>query len=249
MITKATFVFSLLAATLAGGAPAGAVVGATDDGERFANQVVMVLTREDDKAGFCTGVVLGPRIVLTAAHCLRAARDMAVHYRDEAGRPVLVPVAAAAAHPLYRADAIAKREASIDLGLVETQTPLPQRFDKARLASGDGPPVGDTAILAGYGLGREGDPKTGGSLRSAPLEVRAPLSLILLWLRDARQNGAGACSGDSGGPLFSSEGESVLAIVAWTSGPRGSHCGGLTQGVLVAPQREWIDATIARWSP
>jgi hypothetical protein len=39
----------------------------------------------------------------------------------------------------------------------------------------------------------------------------------------------------------------VLAIVAWTSGPRGRHCGELTQGPLVAPQRAWIDATLARW--
>lgn len=232
---------------LAGAAPAAAVVGAASEDSRFANQVVMVLTRGGDKAGFCSGVVLSPRVVLTAAHCLRPVQDMAVHYRDESGQPVLVPVQAVVAHPLYRADAIVKRVASIDLGLVETATPLPARFAAVRLADGDGPDVGEAAILAGYGVAREGEAKTGGALRSATLQVRAPLSHILLWAEDAAQPGVGACSGDSGGALFSADGDTLVAIVAWTSGSHGGHCGALTQGPLVAPQRGWIDTTLARW--
>ena len=239
----------LAAASLGWVAPAVAVVGASDEDARFANHVVMVLTRGADKAGFCSGVVLGPRVVLTAAHCLRPAKDMLVHYRDEAGKPVVVAVQAAAAHPLYHADAIAQRVVSIDLAMVETRTPLASRFTAARLASGDGPAVGETTILAGYGIAREDEPLTGGALRSARLRVRAPLSRILLWAEDADQAGAGACAGDSGGPLFSGDGETVLAIVAWSSGPRGRHCGALTQGPLIAPQRGWIDATLARWLP
>jgi hypothetical protein len=236
-----------LAACFTSLSPAAAVVGATTEDGRFANRVVMVLTRGGDKEGFCTGVVLAPRVVLTAAHCLGAVRDMAVHYRDEAGRPVLVAVRAAVAHPLYRADAIVKRVESIDLGLVETATPLADVFAAAPLATGEGPAVGDAAILAGYGVGREGDAKTGGALRSAKLQVRAPLSRILLWAEDPGHAGVGACSGDSGGPLFSADGDSVVAIVAWTSGSHGGHCGALTQGPLVAPQRDWIDAVLARW--
>ncbi|MBV8474223.1 MAG: trypsin-like serine protease [Hyphomicrobiales bacterium] len=231
-------------AAFAAAAPAGAIVGGADDGSGFANQVVMVLTRGEDKAGFCSGVVLGPRVVLTAAHCLRPAQDMAVFFRDDKGAPVLLPVAAAASHPLYHADAVAKRIVSIDLALIELGAPLPDRFAAPRLASGDGPDVGEAAIVAGFGVTREGEPKTGGSLRSAKLQVRAPLSRILLWAGGAEQEGA--CYGDSGGPLFSSEG-TVLAIVAWSAGSHGGRCGTLTQGPLVAPQRAWIDATLVRW--
>src|ERR1700727_3434993 len=89
-------------------APARALVGAEPDG-RFADRVAMVLIRGGDKAGFCSALVLSPRVLLTAAHCLRPLRDMAVHYRDAAGAPVVIPVDAAVAHPLYRADAIKPR--------------------------------------------------------------------------------------------------------------------------------------------
>jgi len=240
-------IIALVAAALSVG-PAGAVVGPSESGVRFADHLIMVLSRGGDREGFCTGIVLGPRAVLTAAHCLRPTRDMVVAYRDETGRPVLVAVAAAVAHPLYRANAIAERQVSIDLALIETETPLDPRFTPARLAEGDGPAVGDETILAGYGVASEGIPSTGGALRSARLKVRAPLSRILLWAEDGAEGGAGACGGDSGAPLFLADGETVAAIVAWTSGAeRGRRCGGLTQGPLVAPQRDWIDATLAHW--
>jgi len=234
------------AAVLAG-APASAVVGPSESGARFADHLVMVLARGGDHEGFCTGIVLGPRAVMTAAHCLRPTQDMAVAYRDASGNPVLIAVAAAVSHPLYRANSIAERRVSIDLALVDTETPIDPRFTPPPLAVGDGPAVGDDAILAGYGVANEGAPTSGGTLRSARLKVRAPLSPILLWTEDAA-GGAGACGGDSGAPLFLADGETVAAIVAWTSGAeRGRRCGGLTQGPLIAPQRDWIAATLARW--
>jgi hypothetical protein len=208
----------------------------------------MVLARGGDREGFCTGIVLGPRAVMTAAHCLRPTQDMAVAYRDATGKPVLIAVAAAVSHPLYRANAIAERRISIDLALIETETPLDPRFTPPRLAEGDGPAVGDETILAGYGDAREGTPSSSGALLSARLKVRAPRSPILLWTDDGAAGGAGACGGDSGAPLFLADGETVAAIVAWTSGAeRGKHCGGVTQGPLIAPQRDWIEATLARW--
>lgn len=241
--------FALAAlAALAAAQSASAMVGPAREDAQFADQVVMVLTRGAEGSGFCSGVVIAPRVVLTAAHCLRPVGDMLVHYRDAAGAPILVPVEAVAVHPQYRADAIARRVVSIDLGLIETRTPLPVPFRPAVLARGEAPPVGEAATAVGYGVAREGEPKTGGVLRAASLSVRAPASQVLLWAADPTQAGAGGCSGNSGGPLFAADGETVLAVVAWTSGPRGGKCGAITQGPLLAPVRDWIDTVLAGWS-
>jgi hypothetical protein len=233
---------TLVAALAAPLASARALVGAEPDG-RFANRVAMVLIRGGDKAGFCTGLVLSPRVLLTAAHCLRPFRDMAVHYRDAAGTPVIIPVDAAIAHPLYRADAIKARVESIDLALIRTARPLDSRFAAAAIGGGGPPAIGASAIVSGFGAAREGDWSSGGSC-AASLAVREPASPVLIGPSDGRR--PGACSGDSGAPIWSADGSAAIAIVAWAQAAHGRGCGGLTQGPLLAPVKGWIEETERR---
>ena len=234
---------ALLAALAAPFTSARALVGAAPDG-RFADRVAMVLIRGGDKAGFCSALVLSPRILLTAAHCLRPlSRDMAVYYRDAGGAAVIIPVDAAVAHPRYRADAIQARALSIDLALIRTARPLAPRFAAAAIADGKAPPIGKAVILSGYGAAREGDWSSGGTLRSVTLAVREPASSVLLWAADPSGRPAGACSGDSGAPIWSADGSTAIAIVAWAQAPHGRGCGGLTQGPLLGPLKGWIEET------
>ena len=206
----------------------------------------MVLLRGGGEAGFCSALVLDSRTLLTAAHCVKAVRDMAVHYRDASGAPVVIPVEAAVVHPLYRPDAIAARALSIDVALIRTARPLDPRFVGAALASGEGPSVGEPVILAGYGVTRDGDWKSGGQLRSVTLAVRAPASTVLIWAADPDGAVAGACSGDSGAPIWSADGQTAVAIATWAQAPHGRGCGGLTQGPLLAPLKGWIEETERR---
>jgi hypothetical protein len=236
---------ALLAPLASAVSPAHALVGATPD-SRFADRVAMVLMRGSGEAGFCTALIIDARTVLTAAHCLRKVSDMAVHYRDASGAPVVVPVEAAAPHPQYRENAIRDRVESIDVALIRTARPLDARFSGAALASGEGPAVGEPVILTGFGTDREGDWKSGGTLRSVALAVRAPASSVLLWAADPDGRPAGACSGDSGAPIWSADGKTALAIAAWAQAQHGRGCGGLTQGPLLAPLRGWIEQETRR---
>lgn len=237
--------FSILVSALWAVAPARAMVGAAPD-PRFADRVVMVLMRGGGEAGFCSGLVLDSRTVLTAAHCLRPVRDLAVFYRGAQNAPVIVPVERTIAHPQYRADAIRSRARSIDIALVRTERPLDPRFIPAELGATESPKVGDSVILTGYGVTRAGDWKSGGILRSVTLYVREPASSVLVWAAERDGGAGGACSGDSGAPFFSEDGTTAVAIATWAQGLHGRGCGGLTQGPRLAPLRAWIEETRAR---
>lgn len=225
-----------------------AVVGATDEDAATARYAVMVLTRSGATAGFCSGVVVAPEVVLTAAHCAPPGAALKLFYRDGSDAPVLLDVAAVEHHPDYRANAIRARERSIDLALVRLTAPLPDRFRPAVLGGTEPPTAPGTRFrVGGYGLGREGFPASSGTFRVAVLAARAPLSGLLLWAEDPDGRGAGACTGDSGGPVFGADGDAVVAITVWSAGTGQALCGALTQALWLRPRLAWIDGVLARW--
>ncbi len=237
-----TFV-AALAAPLA---PARALVGAEPDG-RFADRVAMVLIRGGDKAGFCTGLVLSPRVLLTAAHCLRPLRDMAVHYRDAAGAPVIIPVDAAIAHPLYRADAIKARVESIDLALIRTARPLRPRFAAAAIADG-GPPA-DRRVSDRFGLwrGARGRLVVGRPVAQRhPCRPRAGVHGSHLGRRSDRKGGRRLQRRFRRARSGRRTDRPRLRSSPGRRRAHGRGCGGLTQGPLLAPLKGWIEETERR---
>jgi hypothetical protein len=224
---------------------AGAIVGGATETGALARSGVMLLS---SRGGMCSAVVVARDVVLTAAHCVGAGDEHRVHFKDESGKPVLIEPAAKAVHPGYDAKAIQARRRSIDLALVRVPQPLPERFQVAAL-SGANPRKDQALLVGGWGAAEERDFRTTGTFRTAPLQVVEPYgaSTLLVWAQGAP--GAGACEGDSGGPLVEArEGPSpVFAVTTWATGPKGRSCGALTQGVLLGPQRAWIDQTLAGW--
>lgn len=224
--------------------PALAVVGPSTPAPEFAPHAVMVLKRSAGRAGFCSAAVIARDVVLTAAHCVAGLADTRAHYRDGSGAPTLIEVAAIAVHPEFHANAIKTRERSIDLALVRLTKPLPARFDPVTLAAST-QTEGETLTLAGFGVTQPDAPATSGVLRRVALSVRAPTSRILMWATGA-EGRAGACTGDSGAPVFDADNR-LAAIVAWASNGASGGCGALTQGAWIAPQRDWIARTLAGW--
>lgn len=221
-----------------------ALVGASEPASQgVAASAVMVLKQGGGGAGFCTGVALSRTAVLTAGHCAHGARKLAVNVGGY-GKPLLIAVQGASVHPEFVADAARKRVRSIDLAILRLAEALPASIAIARLDTRGAFKPGQRLTVAGFGLTREGDERSAGQLRTGVLEAREPVSRILLWARDPNAKGFGACTGDSGGPIFAADG-SVAAITTWSTGEGKRTCGALTQGALVAPQRGWIERVLA----
>jgi S1-C subfamily serine protease len=233
---------AVIAILLGSSAPARAIVGGAEAQGPLSRATVMVLS---SKGGMCSAVVVARDVVLTAAHCVTGASEHRVHFRNGDGSPVLITPKAKAVHSGYDAKAIEGRRRSIDLALLQLPEPLPGRFETAALSAATG---GPSLAFAGYGVAREGDGRSTGIFRSVRLNLVEPYgpSRILVWA-NAPQSGAGVCDGDSGGPVTRDGMSAVFAIATWATGPKGRSCGAYSQGVLLGPQRAWIDGMLQGW--
>jgi hypothetical protein len=230
---------------IAAAEPGVALVGDTTAADaELARHVLMVLRSGRGSAGFCSGVLLDRQIVLTAAHCVASPQDTKIYNKTD-GQTEFASILEIAIHPLYRPKAPQSRERSIDLALLRLDHPLTGMAPTAWAQTGS-VSLGATVRIAGFGVTREQDGRSGGVLRAGMLVVRAPVSTILLWLDDPTHHGTGACAGDSGGPVFTDR--MLTAIVNWAEGSGAAHCGTLTQAALLAPQRQWIEGILRAWA-
>lgn len=236
-------------ATLAAALPAGtarAVIGGSPVGQTdaAAAHTVMVTTRN----GFCSGAVIAPSLVLTAAHCVDGSDQLAVLVFGPGRTPLINQVTGRAVHPAYRRADWQARRTAVDLAVVRTARPIGGGFRPAPLAGGGVPQAGSAIRLVGFGPASEGDARSAGVLRSAALTVTGRPSTFQVRLTGGGAAPLGACTGDSGGPVFASQaGRPVVAgVVSWTTGPGSSRCGTLTGTVPVAPHRRWIEDTVRR---
>jgi hypothetical protein len=106
---------------------------------------------------------------------------------------------------------------------------------------------GGKFAIAGVGVTVRGDGKSSGLVRSAALIATGRPGSLQIRLVDpvgqGNQAGLGACTGDSGGPVFEdqSSGPVIIGVISWSTGPNGSAgCGGLTGVTPLTLYRDWI---------
>ena len=223
---------------------AHALVGPSSEADEFSNSIVMVLKSVKGRASFCTGAFIKKDIILTAAHCVAEPAQMLILLRTKGASDQFLQIQNVMSHPQYNSKAIATRQVSIDIALLQITTTQAVNPISFNISANYQTSKNASLRIAGYGQRIEQDPKSDGQLRQSDLRVREPLSDILVWLESGTQKSSGACSGDSGGPILDPQNTEIVAITAWASGNKQSKCGSLTQGILLKPHLKWIRTMI-----
>jgi secreted trypsin-like serine protease len=227
----------LTAALWAAATPALAVVGGTNSRDPWGVRAT-TLRVETSQGELCSGAAIAPELVLTAAHCLMGGGSVTVVSLDERFRPRQHAVLAVLPHPSFVPGTTPRTQPGADLAVLRLASPLPDDIEPLTL--GGGLWQGETVTMAGFGLGVETNKKTARRLRETVLvnagnyTTSNTVKVAVDTEKKGELPGAGACRGDSGGPVLRGGAGSrdLVGIVSWSSGPLNSRvrriCGGFT---------------------
>jgi hypothetical protein len=231
--------------------PSVAMVGGAQPAADGAGRpVVMIL---GSRGTVCTATAIARDLLLTAAHCVQPGADYKLV--AEAGRdPVLKDIVRIERDPQFDLKRLFGHVATADVALLKLGQPLAAKIPAAALGAADeAVAVGDTFVVAGYGVTVRGDGRTAGTVRAAMLVATGQPGTLQIRLFDPRTKGEsaglGACAGDSGAPVFRNHNGRfvVIGVVSWSTGPKlGDGCGGLTGVTPLVRYRAWIVETARR---
>jgi hypothetical protein len=250
MKSRMTF-FVLLGLAIA--SPALAIVGGGSAAPEALARVVVTVV--GSRGNFCSGALIAPDLVLTAAHCVLPGSTYKIVDYGADHAPKLLDTKNVAAHPSFSLPTLLGHRATADVALLQLAAPAPS--GKAPAATGvplvpiD---VGARFTVVGMGVAVRGDGRSGGVSRAAGLVAIGKPGTLQIRLVDAltqgTREGLGGCTGDSGAPVFEDQqGRSVIVgLVSWSTGANNAAgCGGLTGVTPLTLYRDWILQTARAW--
>ncbi len=231
-------------------APAHAIVGGAPPFTDGAGRAVVTIV--GSHGTFCTGSLIAPDLVLSAAHCVEPDTTYKIVEYGADRQPVLKDVVKAVSHPGFNMQTMLGHRATADVSLLQLASPKknPVPIGAPLMPLG----AGNRFTVVGVGVTERGDGKSGGTARRADLVATGQPGTLQIRLVDpvgqGTRAGLGACTGDSGSPVFEDQqGKPVIiGVVSWSTGPNGTGgCGGMTGVTPLTLYRDWIEKTARQW--
>jgi hypothetical protein len=214
--------------------------------------VVILDTTDSSRFSRCSGTLIGPNTVLTAAHCVDAQiqnlavvtsiYEFALSERKAVVKKPLV-------HPKYNSFDIPRvNQPNYDLALVQFEGLLPAGYAPAQWSQND--LVGQDRFwlfVAGYGETAEGQDDAGEIRFSRVTIENAAFNQQQSFMIGNQRGGEGICKGDSGGPAYQKVNGNFLVtgiVSAITGG-----CNGMSFFNKTSYYGDWIQQAFAALNP
>jgi secreted trypsin-like serine protease len=250
-VRRSALVFTLAVGGCTGAPGVGVVgqpiIGGTTDTADPSVVLLYVTVPGQSGGALCTGEVISPHVVLTAAHCAGGDDPSVtnalyhVYLGDDFGNAHLADLIRAKEahyHPQFDANNLT---AGNDVGVIIMNdalavTPLP--YNHASMNTGFD---GGTVRFVGYGLDNA-TAQTGGGVKRATSTTLTDHTDLLLHFSDGTHE---TCNGDSGGPAFMSIGgrETIVGLTSYGD----VACADGGWDTRVDALAAWIDGWVAQF--
>jgi trypsin len=226
--------------------------------------VVALIVRGNPDTFLCSGVLVAPNVVMTAAHCVEPS-ELGLTTQADVTAGTTVVFDALDLHVRPPADKLSKatntmpdamfdpnKLGSHDLGFVVLASPRSDRRPSGIVRTAAGTPYGSTVILAGYGDANDGDAglsvgflnwvdKLVGTCAMLPTSFHLSDD-NLICIDQSQSVPRGACSGDSGGPAFTDK--TMTAPVAGVTSFGDPNCSQFGAYTRLSAELAFFDATM-----
>ena len=240
---------------LAKGIVGGKRVNPTD---KDSTAVAMVLSIGEEEFGTCTASLISPKVLLTAAHCIKASVDKTLvifhtAISCESGfdstknskRVSKITIHKDYIPTIPSTETTIGKEGTDDIALIILTEPAPENYAIYKIA--DPLEVKDSRIyFYGYGV-------TGSNDGGSGILRKTSFSNDLFYvekennkIRLKQNSGTGICFGDSGGPgLVNINGEAqILGVNSFVQGPDDDSCNGTATLALAEAYKGWIKSSL-----